>query len=181
MKFIQGHNRNQINLFPVSLDQSIDPDNEVRIIDLFVDSLSEKDFGFRTDFVENGRPAYHPSDLLKLFIYGYLNKLRSSRDLEKECGRNIEVMWLLKCLTPDHNTISNFRRDYPKAIKKVFRATVQTARHLTIVMLKEYLRMLVSLFLTIFDLIRSISKVCDEISFSGIQLSFRKTLSLKPL
>ncbi len=89
MKFIQGHNRIQINLFPVSFDESIDPDNEIRIIDLFVESLSLKDFGFRTDFTENGRLAYHPSDLLKLFIYGYLNKLRYSRDLEKEGKRNI--------------------------------------------------------------------------------------------
>ena len=133
MKFIQGHNRTQINLFPVSLDQSIDPENEVRMIDLFVDSLSVKDFGFRTDFPENGRPDYHPSDLLKLFIYGYLNKIRTSRDLEKECKRNIEVMWLLKCLRPDHNTIANFRRDNPKAIKKVFRATVQIARHFDLI------------------------------------------------
>lgn len=133
MKFIQGHNRNQINLFPVSLDESIEPDNEVRIIDLFVESLSIKDFGFRTDFVENGRPAYHPADLLKLFIYGYLNKVRSSRGLEKECRRNIEVMWLLKCLKPDHNTIANFRRDNPKAIRKVFRATVQIARHFDLI------------------------------------------------
>ena len=133
MKFIQGHNRNQINLFPISLDQSIDPENEVRIIDLFVESLSIKDFGFRTDFMENGRPAYHPTDLLKLFIYGYLNKVRSSRDLEKECKRNIEVMWLLKSLKPDHNTIANFRRDNPKAIKKVFRATVQIAKHFDLI------------------------------------------------
>ena len=133
MKFIQGHNRTQINLFPVSLDQSIDPDNEVRMIDLFVDSLSIKDYGFRTDFTENGRPAYHPSDLLKLFIYGYMNKVRYSRDLEKECRRNIEVMWLLKCLKPDHNTISNFRRDNPKAIKKVFRKTVQIARQFDLI------------------------------------------------
>jgi transposase len=133
MKFIQGQNRKQINLFPVSLDQSIDQDNEVRIIDLFVDSLSIKDYGFRTDFIENGRPAYRPADLLKLFIYGYLNKVRSSRDLEKECHRNIEVMWLLRCLSPDHNTISNFRRDNPKAIKKVFRATVQIAKHFDLI------------------------------------------------
>jgi len=133
MKFIQGQSRDQINLFPVSLDKSIDPDNEVRIIDLFVESLSIKDYGFRTDFTENGRPAYHPTDLLKLFIYGYLNKVRSSRDLEKECRRNIEVMWLLKCLKPDHNTISNFRRDNPKAIKKVFRTTVQIARHFDLI------------------------------------------------
>ncbi len=133
MKFIQGHNRNQINLFPVSLDQSIDPENEVRIIDLFVESLSIKDYGFRTDFPENGRPAYNPADLLRLFIYGYLNKIRSSRDLEKECKRNIEVMWLLKSLKPDHNTISNFRRDNPKAIKKVFRTTVQIAKHFDLI------------------------------------------------
>jgi transposase len=133
MKFIQGHNRNQINLFPVSLDQSIDPENEVRIIDLFVDSLSIKDYGFRMDYIENGRPAYHPSDLLKLFIYGYMNKVRSTRDLEKECKRNIEVMWLLKCLKPDHNTIGNFRRDNKKAIRKVFRATVEIARHFDLI------------------------------------------------
>jgi transposase len=133
MKFIQGHNRTQINLFPVSLDQSIDPANEVRIIDLFVESLKLKDYGFRIDFPENGRPAYHPSDLLKLFIYGYLNKIRSSRDLEKECGRNIEVMWLINCLKPDHNTISNFRMDNPKAIKKVFRITVQIAKHFDLI------------------------------------------------
>src|SRR4030067_3861117 len=133
MKFIQGQNRNQINLFPVSLDQSIDPDNEVRIIDLFVDSLSIKDYRFRTDFTENGRPAYHTSDLLKLFIYGYMNKVQYSRDLEKECKRNIEVMWLLKCLSPDHNTISNFRQGNQKAIKKVFRATVQIAKHFDLI------------------------------------------------
>jgi len=85
------------------------------------------------DFTENGRPAYHPTDLLKLFIYGYLNKVRSARDLEKECRRNIEVMWLLKCLKPDHNTVANFRRDNQKAIKKVFRATVQIARHFDLI------------------------------------------------
>lgn len=85
------------------------------------------------DFIENGRPAYHPSDLLKLFIYGYLNRIRSSRALEKECGRNIELMWLLKGLVPDHNTISNFRRDNPKPIRRVFRATVQLAKHFDLI------------------------------------------------
>ena len=85
------------------------------------------------DFVENGRPAYHPTDLLKLFIYGYMNKIRTTRDLEKECRRNIEVMWLLKCLKPDHNTISNFRQGNQKAIKKVFRATVQIAKHFDLI------------------------------------------------
>ncbi|MCJ7757165.1 MAG: IS1182 family transposase [Gillisia sp.] len=133
MKFIKGHNRTQINLFPVSLEHAIDKDNEVRIIDLFVDSLSLEDYGFKTKYVENGRPAYHPSDLLKLYIYGYLNKIRSSRDLEKECKRNIEMIWLIKALKPDHNTISNFRMDNPKAIEKVFRATVQIAKHFDLI------------------------------------------------
>jgi len=77
----------------------------------------------------NGRPPYHPKDLLKLYIYGYLNKIRASRKLEKECKRNIELMWLMSGLVPDHNTISNFRRDNPKAIKKVFRLTVELAKN----------------------------------------------------
>ena len=133
MKFIKGNDRAQTHLFPISLDQSIDPDNEVRLIDLFAESLPIGEYGFKTEFLENGRPAYHPKDLLKLYIYGYLNKTRSSRDLEKECKRNIEVMWLLKNLQPDHNTISNFRRDNPKAIKKVFRETVRIAKHFNLI------------------------------------------------
>ena len=133
MKFIKGYDRNQITLFPVSLDESIDQDNEVRLIDLFVESLPIEEFGFKMDFVENGRPAYHPKTLLKLYIYGYLNKIRSSRQLEKECKRNVEVMWLLGCLIPDHNTIANFRKDNPKAIKKVFRASVQIARNFDLI------------------------------------------------
>ena len=133
MKFIQGHNRDQTHLFPVSLNASIEDDNEVRLIDLFVDSLNLADFGFKVEYIENGRPAYRPGDLLRLFIYGYLNRIRSSRALEKESKRNIEVMWLLKTLQPDHNTISNFRRDNPKAIKKVFRATVEIARNFDLI------------------------------------------------
>lgn len=133
MKFIQGENRTQTSIFPISLDESIDQDNEVRFIDLFVESLSLETFGFKMEFIENGRPAYHPSDLLKLYIYGYINKVRSSRDLEKESKRNIEVMWLIKCLHPDHNTIANFRRDNPKAIKKVFRATVEIAKNFDLI------------------------------------------------
>jgi transposase len=133
MKFIQGQDRNQTALFPVSLEQSIDPDNEVRIIDLFVDSLPLKDYGFKVDYQENGRPAYRPEDLLKLFIYGYLNKVRSTRDLEKEARRNIEVMWLLRSLTPDHNTIFRFRDQNKHAIRKVFRATVQIAKNFDLI------------------------------------------------
>jgi transposase len=108
-------------------------ENEVRLIDVFVESLKLEEFGFKTEFIENGRPAYHPADLLKLYIYGYLNRVRSSRQLEKECKRNIEAMWLLKYLHPDHNTISNFRRDNPKAIKKVFRETVRIAQYFNLI------------------------------------------------
>ena len=133
MKFITGQDRNQIPLFASSIEAAIDQDNEVRLIDMFVDSLKLADFGFKFEFMENGRPAYHPSVLLKLYIYGYMNRIRSSRVLEKECGRNIELMWLMKCLVPDHNTISNFRRDNPKAIRRVFRATVQLARHFDLI------------------------------------------------
>ena len=133
MKYIKGENREQTYLFPLSLEDAIDPENEVRLVDVFVDSLELRDYGFKVDFTENGRPAYHPADLLKLYIYGYLNKVRSSRDLEKECKRNIEVMWLLNNLHPDHNTISNFRRDNPKAIKKVFRQTVKIAQYFNLI------------------------------------------------
>jgi len=133
MKYIKGISRNQLVLFPQSLDLSISEDNEVRLIDLFVDSFDIGKMGFKVDHVEDGRPAYHPKDLLKLYIYGYLNRIRSSRALEKECNRNIEVMWLLKGLVPDHNTISNFRRDNPKAIKKVFRLTVSIAKHFELI------------------------------------------------
>mgnify|MGYP004702325081 CR=1 FL=1 len=122
MKYIKGLNRAQTYLFPVSLDDAVDPDNEVRLIDAFVDNLKLEEFGFKSDFIENGRPAYHPADLLKIYIYGYLNRVRSSRQLEKECKRNIEVIWLLKNLKPDHNTISNFRRDNPKATIQKFSA-----------------------------------------------------------
>lgn len=131
MKFISGKDRSQIEMF--SLEQIIDQNNEVRLIDLFVGSLTLADFGFKTHFVDNGRPAYHPSDLLRLFIYGYLNRIRSSRQLEKEYKRNLEVMWLMRGLAPDHNTIANFRKDNPKAIQKVFRATVQLAKHFDLI------------------------------------------------
>jgi transposase len=100
---------------------------------VFVDSLALESFGSQIDHCENGRPAYHPRDLLKLFIYVYMNKIRSSRRLEKECKRNIEVMWLLGNLHPDHNTFSNFRRDNPKAIKKVFRETVRIANYFNLI------------------------------------------------
>jgi len=131
MKFIKGKDRNQLEFY--CLEDAIDADNDVRLIDLFVGSLNPADFGFKTEFVDNGRPAYHPSDLLRLFLYGYLNRIRSSRHLEKECKRNMEVMWLMRGLIPDHNTIANFRKNNPKAIQKVFRATVQLAKHFELI------------------------------------------------
>jgi transposase len=88
MKFINGTSRNQLPLFSSSIDDAIAQDNEIRLIDLFVYSLKLPDFGFTFDFVENGRPVYHPSDLLKLFIYGYLNRMCSSKTLEKKCTKN---------------------------------------------------------------------------------------------
>lgn len=133
MKYIKGHNRNQLVLFPTSLDAVIEQDNEVRFIDLFVESLDIAEMNFNIGHTENGRPAYHPKDLLKLYIYGYLNSIRYSRKLEKATKINIEVMWLMKGLQPDHNTISNFRRDNPKAIKKVFRATVEIAKNFELI------------------------------------------------
>lgn len=133
MKYIIGQDREQMPLFASTMDAAISQDNEVRLIDLFVDSLKLADFGFEMNFVENGRPAYQPKILLKLFIYGYLNRIRSSRALEKECKRNIELMWLLQGLVPDHNTIANFRKNNPKAIRKVFQSTVKIAKHFDLI------------------------------------------------
>src|SRR6195952_3752264 len=133
MQFIQGNNRTQSILFPQSLDQIIGNDNEVRIIDLFVESIALADFKFILKTSNEGRPAYHPKDLLKIFVYGYLNHIRSSRQLEKECKRNIELLWLMKQLAPDHNTIANFRRDNEKAIRKIFRHTVSIAKHFDLI------------------------------------------------
>jgi transposase len=131
MKFITGKDRNQTEFF--CLEQAIAADNDVRLIDLFVASLKLSEHGFDMQFTDNGRPAYHPADLLRLFIYGYLNRIRSSRQLEKECRRNIELMWLMKGLAPDHNTIATFRKDNPKAIRRVFQATVALARNFELI------------------------------------------------
>lgn len=133
MQFIQGRDRDQSVLFPQTLNQIIDADHEVRVIDVFINSIKIEDYNFKVKSSFEGRPSYDPKDLLKLFLYGYLNRIRSSRALEKECYRNIEVMWLLKDLAPDHNTISNFRRDNPVAIKKLFRYTVSIAKNFDLI------------------------------------------------
>ena len=133
MKYILGFDRKQAVIFPQTVEEGISLENEVRFIDVFVESLDIAAMGFDVGQIENGRPAYHPKDLLKLYMYGYLNRLRSSRNLEKETKRNIEVIWLLRGLSPDHNTISNFRRDNPDGIKKVFRSTVELAKNFDLI------------------------------------------------
>jgi len=134
MDYIQGKPRSQIVLIESSLEEKIEQDNPVRIIDAFVDSCKLEEFGFtHAKHAPEGRPPYHPGDLLKLYIYGYLNRIRTTRMLEKECKRNLELMWLLKELTPDHNTIANFRRDNPKAIKLVFRKMVTMCKRLDLI------------------------------------------------
>jgi len=133
MQYITGAERTQTVLFPQSLDEIISGDNEVRIVDLFVESIDLARFKFHIKQSAEGRPPYNPKDLLKLYVYGYLNSIRSSRCLEKECKRNIELMWLMRQLVPDHNTISNFRKDNEKAIRQVFRHTVSIAKQFNLI------------------------------------------------
>ena len=123
MPHIQGVLRDAVLLFPSSLDEYITPDNPVRVIDAFVDQLDLQALGFRRAVAAaTGRPAYHPGDLLKLYIYGYLNRIRSSRLLERESQRNVELIWLLKKLTPDFKTIADFRKDNLQPLQKVCQA-----------------------------------------------------------
>ncbi len=122
MPHIQGADRHAVIQFPPVLDDYIAPDNPVRVIDAFVDHLDLQALGFtRAVAARTGRPAYHPGDLLKLYVYGYLNRTRSSRLLEREAHRNIEVMWLLKQLAPDFKTIADFRKDNLVPIRSVCR------------------------------------------------------------
>jgi transposase len=119
-RFIEGSDREQSTLLPECLDDWIDDSNPVRAVDVFVDGLNLVELGFDGVVPEaTGRPSYHPSALLKLYIYGYLNRVQSSRRLEREAGRNLEVIWLLRRLTPDDKTIADFRKDNGPAIKKV--------------------------------------------------------------
>ena len=111
-RFVEGLDRTQSTLFPVRLEDWIGDDNPVRVIDVFVDELDLGGLGFgRVAPRATGRPGYHPCVLLKLYIYGYLNRVQSSRRLEREAGRNVEAMWLSGRLVPDHKTIADFRKD----------------------------------------------------------------------
>jgi len=131
MQHIEGSDRDQLTLFPEALDDYIAQDNSVRFLDAFVDALDFAALAFTHAVLKDtGRPPYHPADLLKLYVYGYLNRLRSSRLLEREAGRNLELMWLLKRLTPDFKTIADFRRDNRQAIRQVCRQFTLFCRQL---------------------------------------------------
>src|SRR6202022_2966830 len=128
-RFVEGADRGQSTLFPESLEDWIDEGNPVRVIDVFVDELDLGELGFDgVDPKATGRPSYPPSVLLKLYIYGYLNRVQSSRRLEREAGRNVEVMWLTGRLVPDHKTIADFRKDSGPAIRKVCARFVELCR-----------------------------------------------------
>lgn len=128
--FIEGEARTQATLFPERLDDYIAEDNAVRVIDVFIDCLDLSGMGFSTIPAATGRPAYHPAIMLKLYVYGYLNRIQSSRRLEREAGRNVELMWLLGRLAPDFKTIADFRKDNTKAIRGVCREFVLICRKL---------------------------------------------------
>ena len=120
MGYIEGTRREQIILFPESIDDYIEEGNPVKFIEAFVESLDPKELGFLHSQTKlTGRPPYNPADMLRLYVYGYLNRIRSSRRLESETKRNIELMWLLKKLTPDFKTIADFRKDNLQPIRKV--------------------------------------------------------------
>src|SRR6516162_9885204 len=130
-RFVEGVDRDQSTLFPECLEDWIYEDNPVRAIDVFVGGLDLAELGFDgVDPEATGRPSYHPSVLLKLYIYGYLNRVQSSRRLEREAGRNVEVMWLTGRLVPDHKTIADFRKDNGPAIRKVCSQFVALCREL---------------------------------------------------
>ena len=132
-RFVEGEDRSQSTLFPERLDDYVGEDNPVRVVDVFVDELDLGGLGFsRVEPLATGRPSYHPSVLLKLYIYGYLNRVQSSRRLEREAGRNVEVMWLTGRLVPDHKTIANFRKDNGPAIRKVCARFVGLCRQLNL-------------------------------------------------
>jgi transposase len=129
MGFILGEGRSQGTLFPVVLDDLIPADHVCRVIDAFVNKLEMDNLGFvRSEAAKTGRPGYDPRDLLKLYLYGYLNQIRSSRRLETECRRNVELMWLLGRLYPDHKSIAEFRRMHRDAITAAGGELVRFAR-----------------------------------------------------
>src|ERR1700721_1842081 len=130
-RFVDRVDREQTTLFPECLGDWIDENNPVQVIDVFVDELDLAELSFDGVAPEvTGRPSYHPSVLLKLYIYGYLNRVQSRRRLEREARRNVEVMWLLGRLAPDHKTIADFRKDNGLALRKVCARFVELCREM---------------------------------------------------
>ena len=130
-RFVEGEDRAQVTLLPECLDDYVEAENPVRVIEVFVDGLDLGALGFAgVDPAATGRPAYHPAVLLKIYIYGYLNRIQSSRRLEREAQRNVELMWLTGRLTPDFKTIANFRKDNGRAIRNVCRQFVVLCQRL---------------------------------------------------
>jgi transposase len=130
--FIEGESRTQATMFPERIDEYVAEENTVRVIGVFVDELDLSGLGFKTVPEATGRPAYHPAIMLKLYIYGYLNRIQSSRRLEREAGRNVEMMWLLGRLAPDFKTMADFRRNNGEAIRLVCREFVMLCRKLNL-------------------------------------------------
>jgi transposase len=130
--FIEGEDRHQATLFPERLDDYVAEDNAVRVIDVFLDDLDLSGLGFKTEPSDTGRPSYHPSTMLKIYVYGYLNRIQSSRRLEREAQRNVELMWLTERLAPDFKTIADFRKDNGEAIRLVCREFVMLCRKLNL-------------------------------------------------
>ena len=128
--FVEGVGRGQVSLFPAQLDDYVADDNPVRAVDAFVDGLELAKLGFTTEPLATGRPGYRPATMIKIYIYAYLNRIPSSRRIERECQRNIELIWLTGKLAPDHKTIADFRKDNGNAIREVCRAFVLLCRQL---------------------------------------------------
>ena len=131
--FIEGENRYQSTLFPERVDDYVEEDSVIRVIDVFIDRLDISGLGFKAEAAETGRPGYHPRTMLKIYVYGYLNRVHSSRRLEREAKRNVELMWLTGRLAPDFKTIANFRKDNGEAIRLVCREFVMLCRKLNLI------------------------------------------------
>ncbi len=130
--FIEGEDRNQATLFPERLDDYVAEDSPVRVIDVFIDDLDISGLGFKTEANDTGRPAYHATTMLKIYVYGYMNRVQSSRRLEREAQRNVELMWLVGRLAPDFKTIADFRKDNGEAIRLVCREFVMLCKKLNL-------------------------------------------------
>src|SRR2546428_1094101 len=130
-RFIEGEDRTQVSLLPACLEDYVEAENPVRVVEVFIDGLDLGALGFvGVDPAATGRPSYHPAMLLKIYIYGYINRIQSSRRLEREAQRNVELMWLTGRLMPDFKTIASFRKDNGKAIRNVSRQFILLCQQL---------------------------------------------------